>query len=64
MMDNIFPDYKNDKNILDKFGRFLTKDAKENKSDPVIGRDEEIRRIIQILARKTKNNVILIGEPG
>lgn len=64
MMDNIFPDYKNDKKILDKFGRFLTKDAKENKSDPVIGRDEEIRRIIQILARKTKNNVILIGEPG
>lgn len=64
MMDNIFPDYKNDKKILDKFGRFLTQDAKENKSDPVIGRDDEIRRIIQILARKTKNNVILIGEPG
>ncbi len=64
MMENIFPDYKNDKKILDKFGRFLTTDAKENKSDPVIGRDDEIRRIIQILARKTKNNVILIGEPG
>ncbi len=64
MMENIFPDYKNDKKILDKFGRFLTNDAKENKSDPVIGRDDEIRRIIQILARKTKNNVILIGEPG
>lgn len=64
MMENIFPDYKNDKKILEKFGRFLTQDAKENKTDPVIGRDDEIRRIIQILARKTKNNVILIGEPG
>ena len=57
-------DYSKDNNILEKFGRDVVKDAKEGKIDPVIGRDDEIRRIIEILARKTKNNVILIGEPG
>jgi len=57
-------DYSQDKDILKKFGRDITQDAKNGKIDPVIGRDEEIRRIIQILARKTKNNVILIGEAG
>ena len=58
------PNYENDENVLTKFGRIINDDVKANKIDPVIGRDEEIRKIIQILARKTKNNVILIGEPG
>lgn len=58
------PDYANDPNVLDKFGRNINKAVKDGKVDPVIGRDEEIRKVIQILARKTKNNVILIGEPG
>jgi ATP-dependent Clp protease ATP-binding subunit ClpB len=57
-------DYSQDKDILKKFGRDIVEEVKKGKVDPVIGRDEEIRRIIQILARKTKNNVILIGEPG
>jgi ATP-dependent Clp protease ATP-binding subunit ClpB len=57
-------DYSKDENILAKFGRDITEQAKLGKIDPVIGRDEEIRKIIQILARKTKNNVILLGEPG
>lgn len=57
-------DYSQDQNILMKFGRNIVEEVKKGKIDPVIGRDEEIRRIIQILARKTKNNVILIGEPG
>ena len=49
---------------LDKYGRDLTKLAREGKLDPVIGRDEEIRRVIQVLSRRTKNNPVLIGEPG
>jgi len=49
---------------LKKFARDLTEAAREGKLDPVIGRDEEIRRTIQILARRTKNNPVLIGEPG
>ena len=49
---------------LDKFGIDLTKSAREGILDPVIGRDEEIRRTIQILSRRTKNNPVLIGEPG
>jgi ATP-dependent Clp protease ATP-binding subunit ClpB len=49
---------------LEKYGRDLTKLARENKLDPVIGRDEEIRRVIQVLSRRTKNNPVLIGEPG
>src|SRR5581483_6130020 len=49
---------------LDKFGRDLTEAAEAGKLDPVIGRDEEIRRVIQILSRRTKNNPVLIGEPG
>ena len=49
---------------LDQFGRDLTAQAQENKFDPVIGRDEEISRVIQILSRRTKNNPCLIGEPG
>ena len=49
---------------LAKYGRDLTADARKGKLDPVIGRDEEIRRTIQVLARRTKNNPVLIGEPG
>ncbi len=49
---------------LDKYGKNLTQLAKQGKIDPVIGRDQEIRRIIQVLSRRTKNNPILIGEPG
>ncbi|HLX96811.1 MAG TPA: ATP-dependent chaperone ClpB [Verrucomicrobiae bacterium] len=49
---------------LDKYGRDLTALAKQGKIDPVIGRDEEIRRVMQVLTRRTKNNPVLIGEPG
>ncbi len=49
---------------LEKFTRDLTGDARKGKLDPVIGRDEEIRRVIQVLSRRTKNNPVLIGEPG
>jgi len=49
---------------LEKYGRDLTADARAQKLDPVIGRDEEIRRVIQVLSRRTKNNPVLIGEPG
>ena len=49
---------------LEKFGRDLTAEAREGKLDPVIGRDEEIRRVIQVLSRRTKNNPVLIGDPG
>ena len=51
-------------NVLEKYGRDITEAVKNNKVDPVIGRDEEIRSIIRILSRKTKNNPVLIGEPG
>ena len=57
-------DYNNDENILEKFGRILNEEVKNGKMDPVIGRDDEIRNIIMILSRKTKNNPVLIGEPG
>jgi ATP-dependent Clp protease ATP-binding subunit ClpB len=49
---------------LERYGRDLTDDARRGKLDPVIGRDEEIRRVIQVLSRRTKNNPVLIGEPG
>jgi ATP-dependent Clp protease ATP-binding subunit ClpB len=49
---------------LERYGRNLTDDARAGKLDPVIGRDEEIRRVIQVLSRRTKNNPVLIGEPG
>ena len=49
---------------LERYGRDLTALARDNKVDPVIGRDEEIRRVIQVLSRRTKNNPVLIGEPG
>ena len=51
-------------NVLEKYGRDLTEQARRGKLDPVIGRDEEIRRTIQVLSRRTKNNPVLIGEPG
>lgn len=57
-------DYSQDEKVLEKFGRNINEEVKKGKIDPVIGRDEEIRKIIEILARKTKNNVILLGEPG
>ena len=49
---------------LDRYARDLVKDARDGKLDPVIGRDDEIRRVLQILSRRTKNNPILVGEPG
>ena len=49
---------------LERFGRDLTEQARRGKLDPVIGRDEEVRRVIQVLSRRTKNNPVLIGEPG
>ena len=49
---------------LSKYAKNLVEDARNGKLDPVIGRDEEIRRVLQILSRRTKNNPILIGEPG
>ena len=61
MVNNQNPE--NQYEVLEKYGRDLTKDVADGKLDPVIGRDEEIRRVIQILSRKTKNNPILIGEP-
>lgn len=55
---------ENNIEALSKYGRDLVEDVKDGKIDPVIGRDEEIRRVIEILSRKTKNNPVLIGEPG
>ena len=53
-----------EENVLEKYGRDITEAAKRGKIDPVIGRDEEIRSITRVLSRKTKNNPVLIGEPG
>ena len=55
---------ENSYDALKKYARDLTEVAREGKIDPVIGRDEEIRRAIQVLSRRTKNNPVLIGEPG
>lgn len=60
----MYPNMENNENVLEKYGRNITEDAKNGKIDPVIGRDEEIRSITRILSRKTKNNPVLIGEPG
>jgi ATP-dependent Clp protease ATP-binding subunit ClpB len=58
-------DYQeNLENVLEKYGRDIVKDVRDGKIDPVIGRDEEVRSITRILSRKTKNNPVLIGEPG
>lgn len=53
-----------EKDVLNKYGRNLNQEVKDNKIDPIIGRDEEVRRVIEIISRKTKNNPVLIGEPG
>ncbi|MBR0181875.1 MAG: AAA family ATPase [Bacteroidaceae bacterium] len=63
-MQNSFNQQQNEGNALERFARNLVQDARNGKLDPVIGRDEEIRRVLQILSRRTKNNPILIGEPG
>ena len=60
----MYPNNNENENVLEKYGRDITESVKNNKIDPVIGRDEEIRSIIRILSRKTKNNPVLIGEPG
>ena len=51
-------------NPLEAYGRNINQEVQNNKIDPIIGRDDEIRRVIEILSRKTKNNPVLIGEPG
>ncbi len=58
------PDPESKYQALEKFGRELTDLARKGKIDPVVGRDEEIRRVVQVLSRRTKNNPVLIGEPG
>ncbi len=58
------PNAESNVEALSKYGRDLVEDVKNGKIDPIIGRDDEIRRVIQILSRKTKNNPVLIGEPG
>ncbi len=58
------PYQENLENVLEKYGRDITKSVRDGKVDPVIGRDEEVRSITRILSRKTKNNPVLIGEPG
>ena len=64
-MENGYPQDKDEGgSALEKFGRDLTKAAKNGEIDPVIGREKEIQRVIQILSRRTKNNPVLIGEPG
>ena len=63
-MQNNMNNQQNQEKALERFARNLVEDAKRGKLDPVIGRDEEIRRVLQILSRRTKNNPILIGEPG
>ena len=64
MQMNMMENYDQDPKLLEKFGRNLVEEVKKGSIDPVIGRDEEIRRVIKILSRKTKNNPVLIGEPG
>lgn len=62
-MDN-YNNQKNQDDVFHKYGRIVNEDVAKNKIDPVIGRNEEIRKVIEVLARKTKNNVVLLGEPG
>ena len=63
-MEFNFNPSEDEKDVLNKYGRNLNQEVKDNKIDPIIGRDEEIRRVIEISSRKTKNNPVLIGEPG
>ncbi len=60
----MYPNKEQEENVLEKYGRNIIEDVKNGKIDPVIGRDEEIRSITRVLSRKTKNNPVLIGEPG
>lgn len=60
----MFNQTEQEENVFEKYGRNITEAVKNNKVDPVIGRDEEIRNITRVLSRKTKNNPVLIGEPG
>ena len=60
----MYPNNEEVQKPLEKYGRDITKNVRENKVDPVIGRDEEVRNVIRILSRKSKNNPVLIGEPG
>ncbi len=60
----MYPNNEKEENVLEKYGRNINEAVKKGKIDPVIGRDEEIRGITRILSRKTKNNPVLIGEPG
>ncbi|MBC6419119.1 MAG: ATP-dependent chaperone ClpB, partial [Prochloron sp. SP5CPC1] len=62
--ENLANTDSNNSSVLEKYGRDLTAQASLGKLDPVIGRDEEIRRLIQVLSRRSKNNPVLIGEPG
>ena len=64
MQNNMNNQQQGQEKALDRFARNLVEDARSGRLDPVIGRDEEIRRVLQILSRRTKNNPILIGEPG
>ncbi|MBS5719089.1 MAG: AAA family ATPase [Clostridium sp.] len=64
MRGDIMFNNNEEENVLEKYGRNITERAKEGKMDPIIGRDEEIRNITRVLSRKTKNNPVLIGEPG
>lgn len=59
-----YPQEEKEEDVLKKYGRDIVEDAKAGKIDPVIGRDDEIRSITRVLSRKTKNNPVLIGEPG
>ncbi len=59
-----YPEEEKEENVLEKYGRDIVEAAKNGKIDPVIGRDDEIRSITRVLSRKTKNNPVLIGEPG
>lgn len=61
---DMYQENEKEENVLEKYGRNITEQARLGKIDPVIGRDEEIRSITRILSRKTKNNPVLIGEPG
>ena len=60
----MYENAQNNENVLEKYGRDIVNNVRDNKIDPVIGRDDEIRDVIRILSRKTKNNPVLIGEPG
>jgi ATP-dependent Clp protease ATP-binding subunit ClpB len=64
MQMHMMEDYNSDPKLLEKFGRNLVEEVKKGRVEPVIGREDEIRRVIKILSRKTKNNPVLIGEPG